>query len=184
MDVGEVCELIPRSLRDITTAKQTSCQFSRNYRQGFGFGNSCRSPPGAAYNESQCLIKIRICWCFGLLGGIVHDFLQAASSVRNRGRSSCREGMVAKRRFFHDEFSTRSAPAMIRPSPRNSSGFRNGFFRSLPLTEQCCSMSSPTPLDRKSSVPEIRDRFDGDVERFSNLETGQTATFDAALAMS
>ena len=45
-------------------------------------------------------------------------------------------------------------------------------------------MSSPTPLDRKSSVPEIRDRFDGDVERFSNLETGQTATFDAALAMS
>jgi tRNA (cmo5U34)-methyltransferase len=45
-------------------------------------------------------------------------------------------------------------------------------------------MSSPTPLDRKSSVPEIRDRFDGDVERFSNLETGQTATIDAALAMS
>jgi hypothetical protein len=89
MDVREVCELIPRSLCDITTAKQTSCQFSRNYRQGFGFGNSCRSPPGAAYNESQCLIKIRMCWCFGLLGGIVHDFLQAASSVRNRGRSSC-----------------------------------------------------------------------------------------------
>lgn len=35
----------------------------------------------------------------------------------------------------------------------------------------------------KSSVEEIRQRFDGDVERFSNLETGQTATMDAALAM-
>ena len=34
----------------------------------------------------------------------------------------------------------------------------------------------------KSSVEEIRDRFDRDVERFSNLETGQTATVDAALA--
>lgn len=35
----------------------------------------------------------------------------------------------------------------------------------------------------KSSVDEIRARFDKDVERFSNLETGQTATVDAALAM-
>jgi tRNA (cmo5U34)-methyltransferase len=35
----------------------------------------------------------------------------------------------------------------------------------------------------KSSVEEIRDRFDRDVERFSNLETGQTATVDAALAL-
>jgi tRNA (cmo5U34)-methyltransferase len=35
----------------------------------------------------------------------------------------------------------------------------------------------------KSSVDEIRDRFDGDVERFSNLETGQTAAVDAALAL-
>lgn len=35
----------------------------------------------------------------------------------------------------------------------------------------------------KSTVDEIRERFDHDVERFSNLETGQTATVDAALAM-
>lgn len=36
---------------------------------------------------------------------------------------------------------------------------------------------------KKSSVEEIRSRFDADVERFSNLETGQTATVDARLAM-
>lgn len=35
----------------------------------------------------------------------------------------------------------------------------------------------------KSSIEEIRRRFDGDVERFSNLETGQTATMDAALCL-
>jgi tRNA (cmo5U34)-methyltransferase len=35
----------------------------------------------------------------------------------------------------------------------------------------------------KSSVHEIRQRFDADVERFSNLETGQSATVDAPLAM-
>lgn len=35
----------------------------------------------------------------------------------------------------------------------------------------------------KSSVDEIRHRFDNDVERFSNLETGQSATIDAPLAM-
>lgn len=35
----------------------------------------------------------------------------------------------------------------------------------------------------KSSVDEIRQRFDGDVERFSNLDTGQSATVDAPLAM-
>lgn len=36
----------------------------------------------------------------------------------------------------------------------------------------------------KSTVDEIRQRFDGDVERFSNLETGQSATIDAPLALS
>lgn len=36
---------------------------------------------------------------------------------------------------------------------------------------------------RKSSLSEIRARFDADVERFSNLETGQQATIDAPLAM-
>lgn len=35
----------------------------------------------------------------------------------------------------------------------------------------------------KSTVDEIRQRFDNDVERFSNLTTGQQATVDAALAM-
>jgi tRNA (cmo5U34)-methyltransferase len=35
----------------------------------------------------------------------------------------------------------------------------------------------------KSSIDEIRARFDADVERFSNLETGQSATIDAPLAM-
>jgi tRNA (cmo5U34)-methyltransferase len=35
----------------------------------------------------------------------------------------------------------------------------------------------------KSTVTEIRERFDKDVERFSNLETGQSATIDAPLAL-
>ena len=36
---------------------------------------------------------------------------------------------------------------------------------------------------KKSSVDEIRARFDKDVERFSNLETGQSATIDAPLVL-
>jgi len=35
----------------------------------------------------------------------------------------------------------------------------------------------------KSTVDEIRTRFDADVERFSNLDTGQSATMDAPLAL-
>jgi tRNA (cmo5U34)-methyltransferase len=35
----------------------------------------------------------------------------------------------------------------------------------------------------KSSVGQIRQRFDKDVERFSNLETGQSATIDAPLVL-
>jgi tRNA (cmo5U34)-methyltransferase len=35
----------------------------------------------------------------------------------------------------------------------------------------------------KSSVAQIRERFDQDVERFSNLETGQSATIDAPLVL-
>src|SRR3954454_22293570 len=35
----------------------------------------------------------------------------------------------------------------------------------------------------KSAVDEIRRRFDADVERFSNLKTGQSATVDAPLAL-
>ncbi len=37
---------------------------------------------------------------------------------------------------------------------------------------------------QKSTVDEIRARFDGDVERFSNLESGQTAAVDGGLALS
>lgn len=35
----------------------------------------------------------------------------------------------------------------------------------------------------RSTVEEIRERFDHDVERFSNLETGQSAAIDAPLAL-
>ncbi|MDP6561234.1 MAG: class I SAM-dependent methyltransferase, partial [Candidatus Binatia bacterium] len=35
----------------------------------------------------------------------------------------------------------------------------------------------------KSTIDEIRKRFDGDVERFSILETGQSSTIDAPLAL-
>jgi tRNA (cmo5U34)-methyltransferase len=35
----------------------------------------------------------------------------------------------------------------------------------------------------KSTVDEIRQRFDADVERFSNLDTGQSATVDAPMGM-
>jgi len=38
-------------------------------------------------------------------------------------------------------------------------------------------------FEHKSSIDEIKARFDNDVERFSNLDTGQTATIDAPLAM-
>ncbi len=41
----------------------------------------------------------------------------------------------------------------------------------------------PTPLHQKSTLDEIRSRFNDDVERFSQLETGQTATIDAPLVM-
>ena len=40
-----------------------------------------------------------------------------------------------------------------------------------------------TPLDQKSTIEEIRARFDADVERFSKLETGQQATMDAPLVL-
>jgi tRNA (cmo5U34)-methyltransferase len=41
----------------------------------------------------------------------------------------------------------------------------------------------PTPLQQKSTPAEIEQRFDQDVERFANLETGQVATMDAPRAM-
>jgi tRNA (cmo5U34)-methyltransferase len=39
------------------------------------------------------------------------------------------------------------------------------------------------PLENKSTLEDIRKRFDSDVDRFSNLETGQTTTIDAPLAI-
>jgi ubiquinone/menaquinone biosynthesis C-methylase UbiE len=36
---------------------------------------------------------------------------------------------------------------------------------------------------KKSTVEEIRQRFDNEVHRFENLQTGQTATIDAPLAL-
>src|SRR5882757_1128384 len=35
----------------------------------------------------------------------------------------------------------------------------------------------------KSTVAEIKERFDNDVERFSNLETGQLSTIDAKISL-
>ncbi|HTP66730.1 MAG TPA: class I SAM-dependent methyltransferase [Geobacteraceae bacterium] len=40
-----------------------------------------------------------------------------------------------------------------------------------------------TPFENKATLEDIRKRFDADVDRFSNLETGQSATMDAPLAM-
>lgn len=42
---------------------------------------------------------------------------------------------------------------------------------------------SNEPHQMKSTIQEIRERFDKDVERFSNLETGQSATMDAPLTL-
>jgi tRNA (cmo5U34)-methyltransferase len=41
----------------------------------------------------------------------------------------------------------------------------------------------PRQLHEKSTVEEIRQRFDADVERFSKLETGQQAAMDASLIL-
>src|SRR5690554_4831463 len=38
-------------------------------------------------------------------------------------------------------------------------------------------------MQQKSSPEEIRERFDADVERFSNLDTGQSAAIDASLVL-
>ena len=38
-------------------------------------------------------------------------------------------------------------------------------------------------MKNKSTIEEIRDRFDQDVERFSNLDTGQVSTIDAKISL-
>ncbi|QEG39280.1 class I SAM-dependent methyltransferase [Roseimaritima ulvae] len=45
------------------------------------------------------------------------------------------------------------------------------------------NLHDPRGLENKSTNEEIRQRFDADVERFTQLETGQSATIDAPLAM-
>jgi len=44
-------------------------------------------------------------------------------------------------------------------------------------------MTEVERISMKSTVDQIRQRFDNDVERFSNLETGQSATIDAPLVL-
>ena len=39
------------------------------------------------------------------------------------------------------------------------------------------------PLHEKSTIEQIRQRFDADVERFSKLETGQQAAMDAPVIL-
>ncbi len=53
----------------------------------------------------------------------------------------------------------------------------------LNFKQAALSMTKRIELEEKSTIEEIRKRFDNDVERFSNLETGQSATIDAPLAM-
>ena len=38
-------------------------------------------------------------------------------------------------------------------------------------------------MEKKSTIEEIRERFDQDVERFSNLDTGQVSTIDAKITL-
>ena len=64
---------------------------------------------------------------------------------------------------------------MGRFPPPISEDFGWSGLRYLPLLNDWLPM-------KKSTVDEIRERFDNDVERFSNLATGQSATIDAPLA--
>jgi tRNA (cmo5U34)-methyltransferase len=53
----------------------------------------------------------------------------------------------------------------------------------FPCPNSSANRSGVKYIIAKSTVDEIRQRFDSDVERFSNLESGQSATVDAPLAM-
>lgn len=52
-----------------------------------------------------------------------------------------------------------------------------------PFPEKRNIFDMPRPLHEKSTVEQIRQRFDADVERFSKLETGQQAAMDAGLIL-
>jgi tRNA (cmo5U34)-methyltransferase len=51
------------------------------------------------------------------------------------------------------------------------------------MTESAPVPHTVLPWEGKSTLEEIRTRFDNDVERFSSLETGQQATIDAPLVL-
>jgi tRNA (cmo5U34)-methyltransferase len=51
------------------------------------------------------------------------------------------------------------------------------------LTAVPTAPATPAPWEGKSTLEEIRARFDNDVERFSKLETGQQAAMDSPLAL-
>ncbi len=55
-------------------------------------------------------------------------------------------------------------------------------FSQCPFFDTFLSMNTVS-LAEKSTLEEIRTRFDADVERFSRLETGQQATIDAPLVL-
>jgi tRNA (cmo5U34)-methyltransferase len=58
-----------------------------------------------------------------------------------------------------------------------------GRLTRVRLRRDCRAMPAQANVANKSSLEEIQARFDRDVERFSNLETGQQATIDAPLVL-
>ncbi len=96
--------------------------------------------------------------------------------------SSCDVGRAEVSVVQHAEISrtTRALPGDSSDAISKSSASNADSFE----TQQSYSGERfMTRLEDKSTTDEIRARFDGDVERFSQLETGQTATIDAPLAM-
>lgn len=95
---------------------------------------------------------------------------------------------VIERKLMHAPCQTRRprressfSQHSVRAGRADSFGGVGGCVKSTDRTEL---PSQATSRCMKSTVDEIRRRFDADVERFSNLETGQSATVDAPLAMS
>lgn len=58
-----------------------------------------------------------------------------------------------------------------------------GYTSSMQENTNTNTNATGVPLAKKSTIEEIRARFDQDVERFSRLETGQQATLDAPLVL-
>ena len=53
------------------------------------------------------------------------------------------------------------------------------MIKSVMTTNKSYMIKTKTPFEKKSSIQVIKDCFDNDVARFSNLETGQQAIIDA-----